>query len=170
MKKNVLKELYLQWDGTHTNLLKEVYEANCSDTSFIPLTITLFAKNNELEVSTTWILKHHVEKGGEIAANDLEQLLKRGATLRNWESQLHFLQIIPKISLSKKQAEQLEPSIRPLLFSDKKFVKAAAFTAYFEVVKLIPELQNEFRLICEDALEKSSASVKVRIRRILQNG
>lgn len=170
MEKNVLKALYFQWDGTHTNLLKEVYEANCSDTSFIPLTITLFAKNNELEVSTTWILKHHVEKGGEIAAAELERFLEKGAALRDWESQLHFLQIIPKISLSKKQAEHLEHSIRPLLFVDKKFVKAAAFTAYFEVVKLIPELQTEFRLICEDELEKSSASVKVSIRRILKNG
>ncbi|MBD3627873.1 hypothetical protein [Cyclobacterium sp.] len=170
MEKHVLKDLYLQWDGTHTDYLKKVYQENRSDPSFIPFTIALFSTSNELDVSTTWVIKHHVDKGEKIAAADLEQLLVKGATLKDWVSQLHFLQIIPKISLSKKQAEYLENSIRPLLFNDKKFVKAAAFTAYFEVVKLIPELQTEFRLICEDALEKSSASVKVRIRRILQNG
>jgi hypothetical protein len=169
MKKNVLKELYLQWDGTHTAYLKNLYREYRDDPALIPATLALLETAQAVEVSCSWVLKHHVDQGEMLSSDQVDQLVKKMAGLRFWESRLHLLQIIPNVSLTPAHAEQLEPSIRPLLFADKKFVKAAAFTAYFEIVTLIPELQHEFRLICEDALEKASASVNVRIRRVLKH-
>lgn len=169
MKKKVLKEWYLQWDGTHTDYLKNLYREYRDDPSFIPATLALLETEEAVEVPSSWVLKHHVDQGEMLSSDQVAQLVKILDGLSFWESQLHLLQIIPNVSLTTAHAEHLEPSIRPFLFADKKFVKAAAFTAYFEIVILIPELQHEFRLICEDALERASASVKVRIRRALNH-
>jgi hypothetical protein len=62
----------------------------------------------------------------------------------------------------------LEPAIRKLLNSENKFVKAASYEAYFEVVKLFPDLKREFILMCNGALDRESAAVKVKIKRILK--
>ena len=46
-------------------------------------------------------------------------------------------------------------------------MKAAAFEAYFEIVKQYSELKNEFKQLCELTLDRESAAVKVKIKRIL---
>ncbi|MDN3688122.1 hypothetical protein [Cyclobacterium jeungdonense] len=164
-----LKEAFLQWDGTHTAYLKNLYQENREDPSFIPITLSLFETEAAVEVSSSWVLKHHVDQGGTLSPDQVAQLLNKLDGLRFWESRLHLLQVIPKVALTAAQAEHLEPTVRSLLSSERAFVKAAAFAAYFEIVELFPELKNEFRLLCEDSLDKVSASVRVKIRRILKH-
>lgn len=62
----------------------------------------------------------------------------------------------------------IEPFVRQAMNSKKKFVKASAYQAYFEIVKNIPELQNEFCHICERAFIIESASIKSKVRKIVK--
>lgn len=165
---NTLKAAYLQWDGIHTAHLRQLYLENREDPSFIPATLALLENEHAVEVSSSWVLKHHIDQGEMLSSDQVDQLINKLPELRFWESRLHLLQMIPQISLTDAQAERLEPAVRKHLSSDRAFVKASAFAAYFEIVKRFPELKNEFRLLCEDSLEKVSASVKVKIRRILK--
>ena len=165
---NTLKAAYMQWDGIHTAHLKDLYRENRDDPSFIPATLDLLETEDAVEVSSSWVLKYHVDQGEKLSPDQVAQLVKKLGGLRFWESQLHLLQVIPKVSLTEAHAEQLEPVVRTHLSSDRAFVKASAFAAYFEIVKLFPELKNEFRLRCEDSLHKVTASVQVKIRRILK--
>ncbi|WP_154853512.1 hypothetical protein [Cyclobacterium xiamenense] len=165
---NTLKAAFMQWNGTHTAHLKNLYQENRDDPSFIPATLALLETEEAVEVSSSWVLKHHIDQGEMVSSDQVDQLVKKLAGLRFWESRLHLLQMIPQIPLTAAQAGRLEPVVRKHLSSDRPFVKASAFAAYFEIVKRFPELKNEFRLLCEDSLEKVSASVKVKIRRILK--
>lgn len=168
MDKSTLKEAYLNWDGTHIGYLKTLYQESIDDASFIPHTIALLEADQRVEVPGSWVVKHHVEHGNSLNPIEVDQLVRCLGALHYWQAQLHLLQIIPMISLTEEQAERLEPVVRKYLSSDRAFVKASAFAAYFEIVKRFPELKNEFRLLCEDSLERVSASVKVKIRRILK--
>ncbi len=47
-------------------------------------------------------------------------------------------------------------------------MKAAACVAHSETARNIQELLNEFKLMREESLEKERASVKVKIRKILE--
>ncbi|WP_143155888.1 hypothetical protein [Cyclobacterium lianum] len=167
MDQSTLKEVYLKWDGTHIGHLKTLYQESIDDASFIPHTIALLTAGKGVEVPGSWVVKHHVEQGNLLNTTQVDQLVRCLGALHYWQAQLHLLQIIPMISLTEEQAEHLEPVVRNHLSSDRAFVKASAFAAYFEIVKFFPGLKNEFRLLSEDSLEKVSASVKVKIRRIL---
>jgi hypothetical protein len=167
MNKELLKTTLLKWDRKHTDFLINIYGENLQNPCFISDIIEIYSTNIELEHSTSWIIKHHVDNGKDLEQEQTKKMLQKIGELNYWESQLHLLQIIPKVSLTERQVESIEAKIRKLLNSEKKFVKAAAYEAYFEVVNFFPELKNEFRIICEEAIDKESASVKVKIKRIL---
>ncbi len=167
MDVELLKKTLLKWNGKHIDFLIDVYNTNLQYPSFINNIIEIYSTDNELEHSTSWIIKHHIDNGKALEQDQIEKMLQKTGKLNYWESQLHLLQIIPGIRLTEKQAESIEPHILKLLESEKKFVRAAAYEAYFEVVRFFPDLSTEFRTACEKALTKESASVKVKIKRIL---
>lgn len=167
IKLEPLKMALLQWDRRRTDFLMELYEEKNEGRQFMDYLIQIYSNDSGLEHATSWLIKHHMDKGNQLTAAQLNELFKKLGDLDYWESQLHILQIIAKVNLTKDQIPAVEPWIKRWMSSDKKFVKAAAFEAYWQIVKVLPELKSQFRLTCENALNKESASVKVKIRRIL---
>ncbi|MDA9295059.1 hypothetical protein N9Q22_00135 [bacterium] len=157
----------LGWDEKHTDYLKHIYSENINKQNFIKLVTDLFLEDKGLELSTSWLIKYHFDMKETLKNEDIKSVLLNLKNLTHWGSELHILQIIPKIKLSKDLAELLEFEIHNKLKSENKFVRAAAYEAYSEIVELIPELENEFRTVCFDALKRESASVKVKIKRVL---
>jgi len=166
-KKELISSL-LDWDEKHTEYLKRIYSEHSGHPNFINLVIDLFLNHTGLDHSTSWLIKHHVDMQGNLNTQDITNVLSNLKNLSYWGSTLHILQIIPKVELKKDLAEKIEIEVFKKLKSDNTFVRASAYEAYFEIVKLIPELKNEFRAICVDALEREKASVKVKIKRGLQ--
>ena len=167
MDKAAVERFLNQWDRKHTDPLKAFYNTHQKAPSFIDGVLELYLQDKGLEHATSWIIKHHCDNGRSLNRNQLDKAIGKLGELDYWENQLHVLQIIPMAELTKEQAGRIEPEVRKLLESNKKFVKAAAYEAYVAVVKHFPELRPEFVALCENALEKESASVKVKIRRIL---
>ena len=167
MEKEFLISELQKWDGKHTAFLKAVYTINNKNPLFIDDLISIYSTNAELEHAATWLIKHHIDLGERLHKEKLGHLLKKLGKLNHWESQLHVLQLVPKVTITQEHAQLIEPEVRKLLQSEKKFVKAVAYEAYFEVVKLFPELNNEFLLICEDAFEKESASVRSKLKKLI---
>jgi len=162
-----LKDKLLSWNEKQVDFLIDIYNANLKNSSFIRDIVQIYSSSDELEHSTSWIIKYHVENGHTLKSDHLEKILSKINKLNHWGSQLHVLQIISKISLTKEQAQFIEPCIIELLQSENKFVRAAAYEAYFKIVQLFPNRSNKFRTTCEEALDKESAAVKVKIKRIL---
>ena len=165
MTESIRKKLQA-WDGQKMDYLASIY-SNYAETKGLDEIIQLFSEDPGIQVATSWLLKHHIDTGGGFSPNQLEKILLHFKEISDWPGRLHILQIIPQVGLTIKQSELLEPVVGEFLYSENKFVRAAAYEAYFEIVRNIPPLQNEFRIQCEDSLEKVSASVRVKIRRIL---
>lgn len=157
----------LAWDEKRTDVLKVLYEAQIDKLEFIHLIVQWFLTKKELELATSWLIKHHIDSQQTLKEKSVTEVISHLKNLTYWGSQLHIIQIIPKIKLTKQLAEGIENEIFIKLKSDNKFVRASAYEAYFEVVKLFPDLKNEFEAMCLDAFERESASVKVKIKRIL---
>jgi len=166
MKNTDLKERLRKWDGKHTNYLIAIYRQQVDDPAFINAIIQLYLKHIELQPATTWIIKHFVDNGDKLNQAQIDKILSGVNSLEHWEAQLHILQLIPKFQLSTKNAEYIEPFVREKLTTEKKFVKASAYEAYYEIVKAYPALTNEFRILCEEALANESASVRAKVRKI----
>ncbi len=166
--KTDLKTLLQEWDGIHTEYLQAVYHSHVKDEKFFDTLIHLYLSNTQLQRVTSWLIKHHYDHNNQLSQDQIVKILSHVDKLEHWESQLHILQLIPSFDLDIQSAESIEPFIKKTLQSEKKFVKAAAYEAYFEVVKLKPGLQREFKLMCEEALKKESASIKSKVKKIIE--
>ena len=155
------------WDRKHVEPMQALYQKWGTKPDFIPSLIELYRQETELEHATTWLIKHHIDQGGKLELSQYEVLYNKLDQLDYWESSLHVLQIIKATSLNRSLSEILVPKIEPYLQAPKKFLKAAAFEAYAELLPFIPELKTEFLALCEYEMQRSSASVKVKLRRIL---
>jgi oligoendopeptidase F len=164
--KQVLKTHLEAWEGKRVEYLIACYKEFCNTESFIENTIVLYLENSALEKPITWLLKHYYDNNNQLETKQIDLILSHANQLNHWESQLHILQLIPKFKISRKQAEMSIEFVTKALVSTKKFVRATAYEAYFEVTQVIPELKQEFKHQCELALNRESASVQVKIRRI----
>lgn len=169
MKIIELEEKLLEWDARHTAMLINLYYHNIDDVDFIDDIIKLYLKSIELQHATSWLIKYYIDNGNSLSKWQLEKVFSIASSLEHWESKLHVLQLIPQQNIPQETQKAIEPFIKENLFTHKKFVKAAAFQAYYELVKLIPELKNEFRTMCSNAMVNESASVKSKIKRIINN-
>lgn len=163
-----MKEYLQHWDGKHIEYLIQWYADHVNDSSFVDSLIQLYVEDRATRKATSWLLKHHSDNQQVFNNSQKELILSIVEELEDWEIQLHILQLIPKFSINEKVAEQIEPFVRVKMNSDKKFVKATAYEAYFEIVKIYPELKNEFQLLCEEALRVESASIKAKVRKIFK--
>lgn len=168
-KKNTdLHQLLYEWKGTHVDYLISIYQSFIEDDGFLDTLIELYLSDKSLGRATTWLIKHHYDKGNRLAKDQILKILSAVNDLEHWESKLHVLQLVPHFQIDREISENIEPFVQASIQSEKKFVKAAAYTAYFEIVKNIPELRNELRLLCDRALETESASVKSKVRKIVK--
>lgn len=165
---SVLRKVLVNWDGTHVDYLAEIYAKNEADPVFFDEIIALYLKDTELQVATSWLIKLHYDQKKVLSPEQVVHILSGIYTLEHWGAQLHILQIIPRFQLDAKLAENIEPFVRKALDSETKFVKAAAYEAYVEIVMHFPGLKDEFVARCKTALQMESASVKVKVRRALK--
>ena len=85
-----------------------------------------------------------------------------------WEARLHIMQLIPKFELTAEMVPLFEWFVRGAMNDSKKFVKAAAYQAYFTLIKFKPELKDDLITQCHYAMENESASIKSKVRKILK--
>ncbi len=167
MNPKILQDLLLACDDKSVEVLKSIYLENYNSSDFITSLLKLYQTETALQAQTTWLIKYHIDAKNRFDSQQANLILSQLGELSSWASQLHILQIIPKLGLDSSQIERIEPTIRQLLKAPNKFVKAAAYEAYFEIVKCFPELAREFKLMCENALEHESPAVRVKLKRIL---
>ncbi len=161
---------YLQnWDKKSKDYLLNFYTQEANKVNFICELIEYSNSNPNVLNATTWLIKHFVDNKNQIDSIQKDKIIKLLDITSEWESHLHIYQIIPKLEINISNAKYLELKLYKDLFSNNKFLKAAAYKAYFEVVKLFPDLKKEFINICENSLKNECASVKVKIRRILKS-
>lgn len=156
------------WDGKQTQYLIDIYQNQKNDPSFFKDLVGLTTTHQNLQTATTWLIKHHYDEKQTIDPVLIEQLLYTCPRLNHWEAKLHVLQLLPHFQLREAVLPYVEEMVRKGLTDKKKFVKTWSFQGLYELSKYIPEMKEEVLLRCQEAMEIESASVKARVRKILQ--
>lgn len=163
-----LKHQLQNWDGKHSAPLIQLYKDYQGQPLFFEELVNICLKFPELQVPATWIIKHHFGLKKHVDHALMNRLLKEGMHFKGWETRLHMLQIMPQIKMQDDTVPYVEEWVRKALKDENKFVRAWSYQGLYEVSKHIPEMQEELALLCEDALELESASVKARVRKVLK--
>ena len=163
-----LKEALTEWDGVHTEVLKEVYQSHSHHPDFFPLLIQWMWEEPELQIPCTWLIKHHYDNKGHLEVHLIEPLVVPCEELSHWEAQLHLLQLLPHLPLKASYMPQLEGFVRRNLESPRPFLRAWAYQGLYELSELTPSLKPELARLCREALESEKASVKARVRKIVK--
>lgn len=162
-----LKDQLQEWDGKHKNFMEKIYYDRYQEANFFSDLTELCLNHPETRVAATWLIKHHYDNKKSLPYELIDPLLKAGKDFEHWEAQLHILQILPKIKMKEEVVPYVEELARKGLNSHNKFVRAWSYQGLYEVSKSIPEMTEEVRLLCEQAMVVESASVKARVRKVL---
>ena len=167
MRKTLSQQLQ-QWDGIHTEDLIKLYQAKAQDPLFFDTLIELCLHETMLQKASTWLIKHHYDQRQQLEDAAILKLLSACDHLEHWEAKLHILQIIPSFELKEQSIPLISSFIKSAFDEEKKFVRAAAYPAFFAMTKVLPDLQQELKQRCEKAMEVESASIKSKVRKILK--
>ena len=161
---DLTEELH-SWDGKSTAVLQSIYERHCAEEDFVATTLARIADVN-LQRAATWILKRHLELGNSVSAGECRSILGSLSVQQDWESKLHLLQCLAHLSIADEDRVSLEQFLEACVRSDKKFVRAWAYSGYHELALRFPEYRKRVDGMLARARQSEAASVRARIRNI----
>ena len=155
------------WDRKDTEYLKSFSDKNRDPEEFVQQLIELIA-DSDAQSAATWLLKNEFS-GIEFSNEQSELILSSLNKLTHWDSQLHVLQFLHRLEISKSRKKELEEFLRKSLISDNKFVRAWAYNGFDILAERFGEYRQEVDQFLEMGLRDEPASVKARIRNILKS-
>ena len=158
-----------QWDGQSVSDLHDIYRQHSHSEQFFQQ-ITSLCVNKDCELGATWLLKHHVECTGELDIKGFQTVLLHLPKFKQWQAQLHILQILNKSNITASARPVLEPFLRYGLSDANKLIRTWCFNGMYELAIKYPELQQEVLSLLTMAVQDEPASVKARIRKLLKKG
>ena len=164
-----IEQEIISCDGKSSGDLGAIYSRYKDNKAFVPQIVDL-SKQEALRKGATWLLKHYLENGGVIDANQVSKMYKLLPKLNHWETKLHMLQCIPYMRIAKAEKEDVETFLRKCLVDSNKFVRAWAYNGLYEISSQYPEYKNETMQFFEMAMRDEAPSVKARIRNLLKKG
>ena len=164
-----LKQNIGDWNGKSIETITLIYQQHAKLSGFIEAILDLL-KHEEFQIGSSWLLKHHFEKGSHLNENEIGRVYQCLEKLEGWEAKLHILQSIPYMPIPSAKKECTLSFIRKCLEDDNKFLRAWAYNGFYEVSLCFPEYQKEVKTLLEAASESEAASVKARIRNIMKAG
>jgi len=162
-----LKLLLQSWDKKDTDFLRDIYDQYSCEKDFLKQLVS-YLVHLETESAASWLIKNYYAKNDELSefSNKIYQSLQ---TLEHWDAQLHILQIVDKLPISSKMKKTVEITLRKLLVSENKFVRAWSYNGFFILATEHQEYREEVDSFLRMGLEDEPASVKARIRNIVKS-
>ncbi len=167
MKAALLKAVQ-SWNGKDNHPLKDYYH-DSNPEEFIQCILTAATESKEFHVQLSWLLKYHLENGGQLESKDREALILNFLPSEEWPVPLHIFQLVYRwTDLSAEEQNLVLQAAQKGRGSDNKFLRAWSYQAVFELSKFQKELKAELQFLAERAITEEAASVKVRLREILK--
>lgn len=165
---SILEKNIKTWDIQHTTRLIEIYDEFGQEPNFIPFLSIIASEHDRLSIGATWLIKHAVSQGQELDIHTQRVIFQLLYSKQAWQTQLHILQVM---SMSR---EVFEPtmddwqSLIILLESPRPFVRASAYEVMGVFLHHFPTDKADFLDHCRRSLDHETASVRVKIRRLLK--
>jgi hypothetical protein len=144
-----------------------------ADTSLL-LDLCRLAESGDprIHIAATGLLKRYLERGIPFCDEVVVRLLDLLPSTEHWETTLHLLQMLPRLSIPSSQADTLCGWLGKLTKNSNAFVRAWAYSGLHRVAKLYPEYRTAITRVLQVGAHKESASVRARLRQLppLDNG
>ncbi len=165
-----LRKALAPGDGTDAAAITLLFEQFAGSDAVLPPRLLSKVVRLVTEAPTqraaTWLLKHHVAKGGVLPAQSVEPLVRAAEDDADWQSRLHALQCLPGVQIPASMQQSVEALLRQGLRSENKFVRAWAYGGFGELARQFPGYQAEAEALFAKGLRDEPASVRARIRQI----
>ena len=165
-----LKADLADWDMKSADVIAAIYQRYCDDAEFQAQVVAMAV--GVFERGATWLLKRDLEARKTPLATELaERIFASTAKTQHWEAKLHILQIMMWLPLSPKHLPAALDFVRSCLTSDRKFLRAWAYSGFYEIARQYPDYQVEAKRLFLHALEYETAgSVLARVRKVAGQG
>lgn len=120
------------------------------------------------QIAATWVLRRWVDSGLQLTERQITTLLDSLPDHAHWESTLHSLQMLPRLSIPVPSAVPLYHFLKHQLAHDNKFIRAWAYNGLDVLAQQFPEYREETEQLLQMALRDEPASVQARIRQIFR--
>ncbi len=156
-----------EYDGRSVSLLSEAEALFGGQADYVDTLIGLAGDGqNHIAGGATWLLKHHVEGGGNLSPEQTAALLANVREAKGWEALLHVCQSIRYLDIETGLAADLVGWVEPLLADQRPFVRAWALDALCAVAERCPAYKEQAGAALEIAANDPGASVRARARRL----
>lgn len=157
------------WDGKSSSDITAIYQRYCNEPIFVSSLLKLI-RDKKFQNGATWLLKHYLDDGHRLAADQVAVIYQLIPAFVSWESKLHILQGLPYMPIAETEKNTVETFLRNCLIDNNKFIRAWAYHGFYEISLQYPEYREETRQFFEMAMRDEAPSVKARIRNILKKG
>jgi len=157
------------WDKKSAQDITDIYNCFCDEQS-IDIKLIGFLDIQDCQMAASWMLKHHFESIG-IQRQDISgKLYQKIASLTDWQSRLVILQSMPYLPIPEQSVQMVELFVRDCLTDMNKFVRAWAYNGFYLLARQYSSYQSEATEFLNLGLTDEPASVKVRIKKCLEQG
>ncbi len=164
-----LEDRLRRWDGKSADDIEAIYQSERANNNFSREIIRLAALD-ATQKGATWLLKHYLEHAGQIEADGITEIYRLCPLLTHWQSKLHLLQCMAYLPIPPTEKATVEKFVRDSLTHEVKFVRAWSYSGFYELARRFPEYQDEARAFFRMGLRDEPASVRARIRKVIQAG
>lgn len=148
--------------------MNAIYDAFRETPGFAHVLAMLLSEQN-YQRGASWLLKHHIDAGHAIAAEDAQTCYANVDKLTHWDTNLHILQTMHALPIDTAQKQAVHGFLHKNLTSDRTLVRAWAYTGFVVLASQYEDYHAEAVALLRQAKETETAgSIKVRIRRGLE--
>ena len=156
-----------EYDGKAVSLLNETIARFGGEAWFYDAVVDLCGDEaSYVAEAATWIVKAHLDEGGDFAPEQTERYLDAVHGLKSWQAQLHACQSIDRLVVEAEQAASLADWLEPLLTHERPFLRAWSLNALCRLAEAHPALEPRARKGLDRAAEDDAASVRARARKL----
>ncbi|WP_420334731.1 hypothetical protein [Roseibium sp.] len=157
------------WNGKATQPLKTAYETLRTEPDLVDLLIDL-SENQSCERGATWLLKYAFDRDPPTFSNaQSAQHLAGISGFSHWETRLHFLQYLERLTIPDDAEAPLLDFILDALAAENRFLRAWAYFGLALHSERFPAHRDQAIDRLNEAMARETAgSVTVRIRKALE--
>lgn len=155
------------WDGKSAAAIGSIYEQYIADPKFIESLLTMLGEPRH-QPGATWLIKKYLESGGGLSSKDTSRIWSSVVALEHWGSKLHLLQSMRHLDISVKDKATAEVFVRGCLNDSNKFVRAWAYSGFYELARAHRVYRAEATELLASALTEEPPSIRARIRKLMR--
>lgn len=164
-----LLDALLNFDGKALSLLGEARAKYGGDPHYLDALIEFsLVSDGHVSSGATWLMKHHLEKGGTLSNAQADRFIAVHDQLVDWQAKLHFCQSLQFLALEGRAHPGLVDWLNDHLSHEKPFLRAWSLDGLVRVALAEPQYFDRAMNALKVASEDPAASVQARARGLLK--